>query len=231
MAKYPEFLKKKAMRQFPMAIVFLVVAVAGWFYPLLGFFIPLCMVLGIGIGLFRGRKWCDWYCPRGSFYDTLIKPVSARKKIPRLLKNMNFRLGVLLLLLAIMAWNLALRWPDPNGVGKFFVIMLTATTILGVILAVAFHQRSWCCICPVGTFINLIGKARKRLLVDSESCTECKVCYRACPIQIKPYAFKARGLQIVNDGDCLKCGTCIAACPDRALSFFHGALPHHKKKR
>ena len=64
---------------------FLGLLAAGWVFPLIGYFIPLCMLLGIGVALFRGRTWCNWLCPRGSFADALLKKVSPGRKIPEAL--------------------------------------------------------------------------------------------------------------------------------------------------
>lgn len=211
--------KTRKIKQSFMAVVFMAVFIFGWKYPILGFFIPLCMIIGAGIGLFKGRKFCDWYCPRGSFYDAWIKPLSPQRKIPALFKNIYFRLGVLFLLLAVMSINLVKRWPSPFNIEMFFVIMMTSTTVLGVALALVLHQRSWCSFCPVGTIANLVGRKKFTLKIDSESCNECKACAKVCPLQIKPYKFKKIGPQEVEDFDCLKCGTCIAACPKKALSF------------
>lgn len=208
---------ERRAKQLLVTPVFILILAAGWFYPVLGFFIPLCMLAGIGIAFWRGRKWCDWYCPRGSFYDCLIRPISPQRKIPALFKNIPFRIAVLALLLSLMTINLVARWPHPDKIGAFFVLLLTVTTTLGIILAFIFHQRSWCSFCPIGTVINLISKNKYPLKLDSRLCVECKICNNICPIQIAPYQFKKEGIEIVQDADCLKCNLCIAACPTHAL--------------
>jgi ferredoxin-type protein NapH len=76
-------------------VAFLRFLAAGWFLPLIGYFIPLCMLMGIGIASFRGRSWCDWLCPRGSFLDALLKKVSRNKKIPQVFRSTPLRLGVM----------------------------------------------------------------------------------------------------------------------------------------
>ncbi|MCX5703254.1 MAG: 4Fe-4S binding protein [Candidatus Omnitrophica bacterium] len=214
-----DLIVKRRTRQFLSGLIFIAILVSGWYYPLLGYFIPLCMLLGIGIGVLRGRKWCDWYCPRGSFYDGLISPISPQKRIPFLLRSIYFRIAFLSILMSLMAFNLFRRWPNPYKMGMFFVIMITATTLLGIILALIFHQRSWCLICPIGTAVNLIGRNRYPLKIDSDLCVECKLCVKVCPVQLKPYLFKDKGIRIVKDNDCLKCGLCISVCPLKALSF------------
>jgi ferredoxin-type protein NapH len=213
------FQQKRRIKQFLVAPVFIAILILGWQYPLLGYFIPFCMLAGLFIGFWRGRKWCDWYCPRGSFYDAVMRPLSAKKNIPVLFKNIYFRIGVLAFLLLVMTLNLILRWPNPYNIGKFFVILLTITTILGIILAIIFHQRSWCSFCPIGTVINLLSRGREELRINSQLCVECKLCSQSCPMQIKPYLFKKEGIEIVKDADCLRCGSCVAVCPKNALTL------------
>ena len=41
---------KRRGRQFIMGFIFLIILIGGWHYPLLGYFIPLCMILCMGIG-------------------------------------------------------------------------------------------------------------------------------------------------------------------------------------
>ena len=73
MVEYKMLEKRRRIKQLFMAIIFLIILMGGWYYPLLGYFMPLCMFLGIGMGILKGRKWCNWLCPRGSFFDALIK--------------------------------------------------------------------------------------------------------------------------------------------------------------
>jgi len=202
-----------------MSIGFILILILGWQYPLLGYFIPFCMLLGIVIGLGRGRKWCDWYCPRGSFYDALLRKVSLKKKIPAIFRNIYFRLTILTFLMLVMAYNLERSWPSPHKMGAFFVTLLTITTITGVLLAVIFHQRSWCMICPIGTLVNLTGKNKNPLKINSELCIGCKLCAKVCPVQLKPYLYKGKGIELVKERDCLKCGLCVSICPKKALIF------------
>jgi len=222
MTEYKVFEKKRKVRQFIVGIVFLIVLAGGWKYPLLGYFIPLCMLLGMGIGFLKGRKWCDWYCPRGGFFDVFIKPISPKKEIPGFLKGLPIRIGILSFLMLMMILQIIKRWPDPYKIGMFFVILLTVTTTIGIILALIFHQRTWCYLCPIGSMANWVGRGKYPLKIDSKLCSECKLCYKACPIQVTPFVFKGSGLENVKDGDCLKCGLCVSSCPKGALELNRG---------
>lgn len=217
MDKYKIFAAKRRIKQYLSAAVFLFILIAGWFHPLLGYFIPLCMVLGVLTGFFHGRKWCDWLCPRGGFYDALIRPMSPQKEIPHLFKKQPFRIAVFVLLISVMLVNLILRWPDPYKIGRFFMLMLYFTTALGIILALIFQQRSWCSFCPIGSLINWTSRATFRLKINSAECLECKLCVKTCRIQLKPYLFKKEGMQEVKERDCLRCGLCVVVCPKNAL--------------
>ena len=210
--------QQRRMKQLLMAVLFVVVIILGWTYPVLGYFIPLCMVAGITIGAYRGRKWCDWYCPRGSFYDSVMCPASPRKTMPPLFRNMVVRIGVMVVLMGIIASFAIQQWPSLSKIGTVFVVMLSVTTVIGVILAFSMHHRSWCMLCPIGTVARVVGRNRQALTIDSHRCVECKLCAKVCPVQIKPYAYKKDMIMVVNDGDCLKCGLCVAVCPKKALT-------------
>lgn len=218
MNEYKILLKKRALKQLAMALGFILIIVFGWQYPVLGFIIPLCMVLGTTIAFFRGRMWCNWYCPRGSFYDAIIAKISPKKEIPGFFKRPLFRIIFLSLLMLIMISQIIRRWPNLYNIGIFFVTMLSVTTAVGIIFAVIFHPRVWCCICPIGSIANWIGKNKHQLYINPQLCTECKICGQVCPIQVKPYLFKKEGQKLVKDGDCLKCNLCIAACSKKALT-------------
>ena len=207
---------KRRLKQLALSLLFIFILIFGWRYPVLGYFLPLCMASGVLISLRRGRKWCDWFCPRGSFYDVWASNISPKKKIPSVFRNSYFRFGVMAVLFIATAVNLLVFWPSFNRIGLSFVTMLAVTTAIGLILALIFHQRSWCMVCPVGTVSSLTGAGKMPLKI-SPSCVRCRSCLKACPIQIKPYAFRSAHVERVNDADCLKCDLCVAACPKNAL--------------
>ncbi len=222
MTGYSIFAKKRHTKQFITGLVFLAILIGGWKYPLLGYFIPLCMFLGAGLAFSRGRKWCDWLCPRVSFYDVMVKPISPKKEIPGFFKRLPLRIGMLVFLMLMMIIQIIKRWPDPYKIGMFFVMLLTITTVIGVILALIFHQRTWCCFCPIGSMANWLSIGKYPLKIDSKLCTECKLCNKVCSIQVAPFEFKRSGVGAVKDRDCLKCGLCVSSCPKGALGFKRG---------
>jgi len=206
-----EFLQKLV------AVFFLPIIIAGYFFPWIGLSIFACMIAGLGISFSRGRKWCDWYCPRGSFLDVFLSPFSPQRKLPAWFYTYSFRLTFIGLLFSFLTFNVYYAYPDLSRIGFAFVKTLTITTILSIILAYFYRARGWCVVCPVGTFSGLIGGTNTPLKVDYGKCLNCTTCERVCPMGLVPYKDKKNG--ILQSKDCIKCGTCIANCPSGALSF------------
>ncbi|MCL6621347.1 MAG: 4Fe-4S binding protein [Syntrophobacterales bacterium] len=217
-----KLLASRRRKQALMGALFPVIVAAGWVFPLAGFFIPLCMVLGLGLAAFRGRTWCDWLCPRGSFEDAWLARLSRQTRIPEFFRRAPLRLAVLAFLMAMLTWQLLKRWPDPYAIGAFFVLLLTVTTGVAVVLGMIYQQRAWCYLCPIGTLAHWLGKNRRPLTLAAERCTACQLCTRGCPMQLQPAVLKAAP-RMPHGGDCLKCGLCVAACPRQALDFAEAA--------
>jgi ferredoxin-type protein NapH len=85
------------------------------------------------------------------------------------------------------------------------------------VLAMIFHQRAWCAICPIGSLSSWVGRNKYPLTVDQDKCIECGACEKICPMQLAPA--KLREGSMATRGDCLKCGLCVAACGKEALTF------------
>jgi ferredoxin-type protein NapH len=215
-----EAVKKRTRRQLWTWWALPVVLIGGWRYPVLGYFIPVCMVAGMGIALFRGRYWCDWLCPRGSFWDVVLSRVSLKRNIPDFFRNMKFRVAVLLVLMTVLFTQLPRFWPDIYGMGRVFVVMLSVTTAVGIVLGILTHQRNWCTYCPIGTLGNWLGRGKHPLTINSE-CNSCKSCDKVCPIEIKRWQYKPEDDKsaVIPEWDCLKCGLCVEACPKKALTL------------
>lgn len=211
-----EFRDRRKRLQAYTSVSLPLVLLGGWFYPFLGFFILLCMVGAVGLASLRGRAWCDWMCPRGSFYDLFLKKFSKNVAIPAFMRTNAFRSGVLVLLAVALGTQLYFTWGDPRRMGMAFMRVLTVTTTAGIVLGAVFQQRAWCHICPMGTLGKWLSRYSGYSLHVSELCRDCKLCARVCPMQLKPYEGKAG---VMAEGDCIKCATCAAACPVNALEF------------
>jgi polyferredoxin len=210
--------RSRFIKQAIFGSMFIALVIAGWSYSLIGYFIPLCMAAGVGLAAFRGRTWCNWMCPRGSFADTYMKAISPGRAIPSAFRKVPIRLGVLAFLMAMLAFQVMRLWPDGYAIGRFFITLLTVTTVIGTLLAMFFHQRAWCSICPIGSLSSWVGINRRTLKIDRDSCITCGLCAKNCPMQLKPVDMKKMPAMKFK-GDCLKCELCVKVCPKQALKF------------
>lgn len=213
-----QFVRSRRWKQGLMGFLFLVFLAVGWIFPPIGYFIPVCMLMGLGIAVWRGRNWCDWLCPRGSFNDAWLARISPRRQMPTWLRATPTRLAVLAVLLTVLTVQLIRLWPDWWAIGGFFVLLLTITTAVDIVLGLFYQQRGWCQICPIGTMANWIGCNRRPLELAAAKCRDCGLCARACPMQLAP-ALSTRAEYQRRRGDCLKCSLCVVHCPTAALSW------------
>lgn len=197
-------------------VSFAALIAAGWIVPWVGYFVPLCMIGGLVPAFFLGRKWCDWTCWRGGFLESAVALVTGGRPVPRLLRSTGFRVGVMALLFTMFGFRITQLWGDWLALGGFFVMFLTATTVVAVLLGIIYEPRSWCAFCPLGTLGGWAGAGRKPLHI-TDACVGCGVCVKACPMDIDIPSYVEQG--VVTHGDCIKCGACIAKCPVGALSF------------
>jgi len=189
--------------------------ILGYFYPLLGFFMLVCMFGAIGMSFFNGRYWCYWLCPRGIFFDEYLNKVSLKKKVPPFFKHIAFRILWIGILMSVLAFRVVQSKGNILALGKAFVILLTVTTVVGVVLGLIYNTRIWCMFCPVGTMSSWFGKGKNPLKIDGSNCISCNICYTSCPMEINASEYKEVGY--INDGDCIKCGKCTQKCPKKVL--------------
>ncbi|MCM1985531.1 4Fe-4S binding protein [Methanococcoides seepicolus] len=192
-----------------------IVSIAGLWYPMLGYFMLLVMGTLFISSIFRGRWFCGNLCPRGSYFDYGIIKISKKRKIPKVLSSMWVRIPVFSLMMAFMLYRISVTIAAQNTIeliGMIFVSICLVTTVIGTMLGSYFNTRSWCNFCPMGTMQRIIGGNKYQLKMDHESCVDCKLCEKVCPMELEVR-------DIGNKPDCIKCGRCIDICPKDSLKF------------
>lgn len=186
--------------------------IGGWFYPYLGFAMIFCMLAPVVVSAVRGRYWCGWVCPRGSFFDYVMGRFSRNKPAPTWLRSRYFRIGMLIFLMTMMTVQIGRAWPDPQAIGRVFIMLLTVTTVVGIGLALAYKPRTWCSFCPIGTMSSWLAHGKQSLVV-SNTCRNCSACAKLCPMGLNPQQVDG------SHADCIKCAICVTRCPSQALTF------------
>lgn len=204
-------------------VLLAVYCVVGIFYPLIGLAALICMLAPSVVAIFRGRMWCGNFCPRGSFNDVILSKISMKRPVPKVFKKTWFRLIFFSIVMGFFAIQMVFAWGSLLSVAYVFIRTIIITTVITVILGIAFNQRTWCMICPMGTMAHYVSKSKfakskmKQVSFERDKCVDCKICSKNCPIGIDVLSHKKEGK--VTDVDCLKCNVCVEKCPKKSLNI------------
>jgi len=195
-----------------LGMIVLIVSIGGIFYPKLGYILLVVFATLLIIAPFRGRWFCGNLCPRGSFVDFWLAPLSRKLKIPPFLGSMWIRIPIFIALMGFMIYRLLGTQGVVDRIGMVFVTLCIITTSIAILFGVIIAPRTWCTFCPMGTLQRIMGGSKYQLKLDGDLCIDCKKCQKVCPMQLPVN-------EIQDLPDCIKCGRCIDACPKDALSF------------
>lgn len=202
-------------------------------------------------GALGGRFICGWLCPFGMVQDLLHRLPFPKKlrKLPgdRFLRCLKYLIlfgfviilpltvldivgqgqpwfceyicpsGTLFAGIPLVAANPALQ----SALGWLFAWKAAILAVL-VLLSVVVYRPFCRYLCPLGAIYGCFNPiALYRFRIDSETCTGCGACQRACPMDIPVY-------KTPNSSECIRCGKCKTACPHGCVS---GTIQWKAKKQ
>lgn len=181
-----------------------------------------------------GRFFCGFLCSFGMLQEFLCffsrRAPFGKIQVPeRFGFVMKFLKYVILAFIAVGVWILALpidsSW-NPWGVfgmlvsGNLSVISLAIPTVgFALLLVIAagslFVERFFCrYLCPLGALFAAVSRKRMyKIRRNSDSCTNCGLCTRACSMGIH-----IPEKDTVASGECIQCMQCLVICPKESLS-------------
>lgn len=143
-------------------MILLFLLISGFFNNNIALLAILCMISPIILAFFtKKRYWCKHLCPRGSFYDNIIKKFSPNNPTPKILKSIIIKILVIIAVFYLMIKGIIML-EDNVGVGIILYSLIIDTTIIGVSLALFFNHRTWCSICPMGNIGHFISYLKKK---------------------------------------------------------------------
>jgi polyferredoxin len=194
----------------------------------------LTILIAAILSSFLARKvFCSWVCPVGGISRALEwvgkKTLWKRsKRVTVVHDGVDLALTSLkYLLLAFFFWAIVLGM-DKVAIYKFMnstynyaadakmllfftdISRTAAITLIALAALSVVIKHFWCrYLCPYGALLGLVSWASpQRVVRDAESCTDCKACTRACPVEITVHKKNS-----VWTPECTGCMSCVAACP------------------
>jgi len=131
-----------------LGIIVIIVSIGGVFYPKLGYFFLLVFASLMLIAPFRGRWFCGNLCPRGSFVDFWLAPITRRVRIPSSLRSMWLRVPIFFVLMGFMAFRIIQTQGIIDRIGMVFVTLCILTTLIAILFGLAIAPRTWCSFAP-----------------------------------------------------------------------------------
>jgi NapH/MauN family ferredoxin-type protein len=204
---------------------------------------PSNLILGVAVlvaALLVGNAFCGWICPLGTVQDGLAW-VARRLKLPqwrpsaradRVLRWGRFAVLGLVMGMSYLTGRLWFADYDPyftifslHWLNAWTEALIVAVSITGAVLVASlFVERFWCrYLCPLGAVFAVLGRfSFLRIRRDADTCTDCTLCDRPCPVGITV----SKAAPTVSP-DCIGCLDCVTTCPVRgALTISPpGGLP------
>lgn len=207
----------------------------------LGLFYGLSPIQGIlvAVTILMGPVFCGWVCPFGTLQDLSAK---LGRKLGIKHRRMPDAVRKALMPLRYVLWIIALFITsdfvftlfnfDPRANFETFVtgnqIAILGWVVIGAFLGLGMvFDRPFCnSLCIEGAKYATMGIARPFTILRNEtSCIDCKLCDKACPMQIEISTSNQ-----VRSSQCVNCFECVATCPkENTLKL--GLMPlEHKQK-
>jgi polyferredoxin len=226
-----------------------------WFWILGGMFaagVLHYLIAKIAGPFLFNRGWCGWACWTAAILDYLPwKSSPGRIRKLGALRYLHFVIitAVIFTLVFVFSYTLSstagmidLYGTFPLDIHEYdfiwqipeiwwFLLGNTFYFISGIGLAIILKDNRAFCkyLCPIPVFMKIGSKySILKIEGDSEKCTSCGACDRACPMDIKVSEYIKQG-QRVTSSECIFCLNCVNACPNEVLTTSNKLDKHYNK--
>lgn len=191
-------------------------------------------------GTILGRFVCGFLCPFGLIQDLLFKIPFVRKirKLPgekglRWLRFIFLVIFVILLPMFVIditglgePWFCKFICPAGTLEGGVPLVLLNSAMrgaagflfkwkllilIITLLSSIVIYRPFCRYVCPLGAIYGIFNKISfYRIKIDTEKCTKCGACQKACKLDIPVW-------KNPDSMDCIRCGDCKSVCPQGAI--------------
>lgn len=171
------------------------------------------------------RGWCGWACWTAMILDFLPwkQPKEGRIKNLGVLRYIHFiiSLGVTVFLFFIIKTgyqkgsSVSLLWMLIGNIFYYIIALFLAYFLK--------DNRAFCkYICPISPLQKIFSRfALFKFRINRDKCTECKICEKKCPMNIKLLDYSRQNKRITST-ECILCFVCSNSCPKNAVNLSFG---------
>jgi polyferredoxin len=187
----------------------------------------------LGVSLLAGRAFCGWMCPIGTLQDFLADisrrffggkrssktnnqinlPYKISEKNNKWLRSLKYLILGIILLASTFAIFPPLREICPARALLSFQLTtpLLWSVLITFVITSLVNRRFWCkYLCPLGAVLAPFNKISPlRLVLNQDSCTNCRRCDAACPMDIPDLTNNLRS------AECIECLECQETCNEK----------------
>ena len=192
-----------------------------WYYLFLGVFEAAVIHYAIAkiIGpFFFGRAWCGYACWTAMVLD-LLPFKTPNEKLDHKRRSFGYFRYILFLISLVLVSALFIMNKATDTI--MFYLFIGANIlyyIVGILLAYHLQDNRAFCkyICPITVFLKIGSRfSYLRMEYDESKCTQCKRCYRVCPMDVD---ICSNDRNKANATECILCMNCARSCKSDALS-------------
>ena len=185
--------------------------------------------------MFLGRAFCGFLCP-GSGLSQCLAIINDKEVKNKKLRVIKYIVCALLVVATIASFMFAGGISEIDflaGLDDGWIFLLAPYryaiyfgVLFGALLfAIILGKRSFCqCACWIAPFMIIGAKVsgwlnlpRLRLKADEQSCVDCKLCSKKCPMSLDVMAMVKT--ENMNNSECILCGECVDICPKKSISY------------
>jgi polyferredoxin len=197
-----------------------------FFYLLMGVFAGATLHYFVAkvVGTFiLNRGWCGWACWTAMVLDLLPwkKPQNGRLWRWGAIRYVHFGLSLGLVLFVWFVLGKRELFAKESMAELYWLGVGNALYYaVGITLAVVLKDNRAFCkyVCPIPVLQKIGARfALWRMRIDPDKCTDCGLCEKHCPMDIKLLDYKKAGQRVLST-ECILCQTCANVCPTKAIS-------------
>ncbi len=210
----------------------------GSFVPKIHSSAMVMLVLTLAITLLFGAVFCGWICPFGTAQELMgrlgkkLFPKTYNKIIPQSIDK-ALRFVRYIVLAVILYYTAVVGKLVFEGYDPFYTLMnifsgeilTSAYVVLGLTAILSLTiERPFCkYACPYGAVVGVVSKLSIfKLRRNRNTCINCKLCDKACPMNIKVSA-----LESISSHQCISCYKCTSgeSCPVHDTVYISSVNP------